>query len=81
MIAIHYAVQGSTATVVCDVCHLRIDDGSRGVAVFRAGERGERELLSVMHAHNGACYEAAQAKLGGKENTAWEELVNHLRGK
>jgi hypothetical protein len=78
MILVQFKNAWYAAVIVCDICQQRISDGGLAVAVFRHIDHESSELLPVLHAHKGPCQDAAEAKLGGKENTGQEELANHL---
>ena len=65
------------AIVVCDICEKRIEDAGGGAAVYPSVYT-EEEILEVLHVHRGSCRKMAEKKLGGKNNTVSDELIDHM---
>ncbi len=78
MILIHYREGRYAPVVVCDICEQRITNANLAVAVGTDVYGKDPELISVLHAHKGTCHDAAEAKLGGRIKTGWDELSHHL---
>ena len=69
---------GITAPIVCcDVCDAPIDDAKEGAAVFALVPNASS--TKAMHVHKKGCHHKAEEQLGGKRNTGWQELSDHLR--
>ena len=78
MIMVRYVDGRYTPVINCDVCERRIAEAGLAVAVMKHGTIDEAELLPCLHAHKGACHDTAEERLGGKANTGWQELTQHL---
>jgi hypothetical protein len=69
---------GTTAPLLCcDVCDAPIDDAKEGAAVFALVPNGSS--TRVLHVHKKGCHIQAEAQLGGRQNTGWQELTDHLK--
>ena len=69
---------GITAPLLCcDVCDAPIEDAKEGAAVFPLASNGT--AVEVLHVHKKGCHSAAEAKLGGRQMTGWQELGDHLK--
>jgi hypothetical protein len=72
--------------VVCDICGGRVENANRGAAIFASHRMADGQvrtfdkgtLLDVLHAHKGTCHDRAEQRLGGKLETGWVELAEHL---
>ena len=71
-------VDGITmAAVFCDICKKQIKELGLGTAVYCCLD-APTETAEVLHAHKGKCLDAAEEKLGGRKDTAWQELSSHI---
>jgi len=69
---------GITAPLLCcDICDAPIDYAKEGAAVFQLVPNGAASR--TMHVHKLGCHGQAEIQLGGRQNTGWQELSDHLR--
>jgi hypothetical protein len=78
MILAHCVDGGYVPVLVCDICEKRIVDAQLGAVVFKRLVASEPDLIPGLHVHKGECHNAAESRLGGRENTGWMELQTHL---
>lgn len=64
--------------ILCDVCEQQITDATHGNVVSPHPEHGQVDLQALRHAHQGKCTDVAEAQLGGKVMTGFDNLDEHL---
>lgn len=67
----------AAAVIVCDICTKEIRDVEMAAAVYQINVSNGASV-TPLHAHKGRCHDAAEAQLGGKSETGWAEMREHL---
>lgn len=78
MIVLRYHEGIYRPIILCDICEQPITDVQQANLVSKNPTRDEITVEAVMQVHQGRCTDVAEEKLGGKTETGFDNLEDHL---